>query len=111
MEARPLREHELLDSVISPGAADSMRKSAFSTRRKRAARPSSPDRSSVIPRLLRLKAKKLRLRSGFGPSSRKGLIRRLDEPWGGSILMTSAPKSPRIMLASSPRSFVRSRTV
>ena len=96
---------------ISPGRADSMMKSAFSARENKAVRPASVSKSRQMLRLLRLNAKYWRLRSASGPSSKNGPIDRLEEPPGGSTFMTSAPRSPRIILANSPWSAVRSKTV
>ena len=71
-----------------------------------AARPSARFRSSTTLRLLRLLARK----SAPMPSERRAPIERVTSPSGASILMTSAPMSPKYCAAIGPKmNEVRSR--
>ena len=81
--------------------------SAVATRSSRASRASCRFRFSVTLRLLRLMF--MCIAAMFG--CRAGPVWRLGSPCGVSTLITSAPRSPRIMVASGPRILtVRSMT-
>src|SRR5262245_48198958 len=63
-----------------------------------------------MPRLLVLSASHDRLPSGSATPPTQGGRRPSRSPPGGSTFTTSAPRSPRILPARKPDSFVRSRT-
>ena len=92
----------------SPGRKFSTITSERAARRARIARPSSVSRSSTTDRLLRLTARKY---TASSPAN-GGPQRRVSSPVPGrSTLITSAPRSARIIVASGPaRIRVRSRT-
>ncbi len=81
--------------------------SAVSTSRNSASRPGPLLRSSVMLRLLRLTARCI----ADMPLLRRGPVSRFGSPAGDSTLITSAPMSPRIWVASGPSTLtVRSTT-
>ena len=84
--------------------------SAVAARRRRLSRPSSVSRSSTTLRLLWLSDRKGMERSGPGWPLANGAWLRRGSPPGGSILMTSAPRSPRIRVANCVVGPPRSRT-
>src|SRR3989440_11967066 len=94
----------------APGGKLSMMKSDSSASRKNSSRPLSLCRLRVIPRLFALCASQQRLCGEPLPFSKKGGRRREASPHGGSILMTSAPRSPKIFPVRKPSGPVRSRT-
>src|SRR5258706_12029358 len=82
--------------------------SARPIRRRSTAAPAGCLRSSTTERLLRLTARWIELMPGW----RATPAARAMSPSGGSILITSAPRSPRIWVASGPSTTaVRSMTV
>src|ERR1700722_9966505 len=91
----------------TPGPKLSIRTSALSTRRSNASRPSGVVSSSVTLRLLRLTERKT-----VASSRQRGGSPRVSSPRPGrSILITSAPRSPRTIAASGPaRLLLRSST-
>ncbi|CFW45500.1 Uncharacterised protein [Bordetella pertussis] len=74
--------------------------SAAPARRLNASRPPSRLRSSMMLRLLRLVCRNM----APMPRCRAGPRSRMLSPSGGSILITSAPMSPRIWVATGPDS-------
>src|SRR2546425_12931651 len=93
-----------------PGEKDSIRKSASRASRCRASRPAGSSRSSVTERLPAFQAVHERLVSGPGLSPGKGPRHRAGSPAGGSTLITSAPRSARILAQRGPSSPERSST-
>ena len=78
-------------------AATDSRRSCTSTSAQASSRSSSvraDGRSRVMPRLLRLSARNIPLRSGSGVPAGNGPRRRAGSPSGDSTLTTSAPASP-----------------
>src|SRR5208337_1840987 len=90
----------------TPGRLFSTSASAFTARRRTRSRPCSFLMSMTMLRLLRLKLRKAAVRPPrCGPT-----LRRIESPSGGSILMTSAPRSPSSCVQNGPEmTAVRSR--
>jgi hypothetical protein len=93
-----------------PGANDSMRKSASSTRLSNAARPSADVISSETLRLFREYDHQVSECSASGSSWRKGPSCRRGEPDSGSTAITSAPRSASIAPQTAEWFVLRSRT-
>src|SRR6478752_9390440 len=89
-----------------PGRKFSTRTSAVATRRRKTSAPSAADRLSATVRLLREISD-----HQIGVASREGPWPRMPSPaFGCSILITSAPKSPRIWQARGPARIVEAST-
>src|SRR5271163_140871 len=86
-------------SGATPSVAASNAISNFASRLSSRSRESALCLSSVMPRLLRLSACQVRLRSRPGISSRKGSILRPADPDSGSTTTTSASSAARMFPA------------
>ena len=87
--------------------AETLGRAGGSSRRPRRPRPPARGPSRVPPGVLRsstaLRLFRLRLRTySVSPPTNVSPVRRMASPSGGSILMTSAPRSPSSMVQSGP---------